>query len=851
MEPTIPIHRHVCLSMRFIFTLYTTVSGFIPGPMQTPNTPIIGTVNIEPPAPGTIHHKDQTNLEYNAFVKSRFNIPANRITSSMKNAREQIAAANARVDDVSGPNNPYPEKNDGAAHFDNEWFQESHPEYGLDDNFILFKTSTPIPTGLNKATKLPARELGAPTQFPSVFSQYQRNNACFDSCFKGDQTNWELWKSWECVQEERVRTNLSECMVKDCSSNIVAGGLLTSGYYKTSTTPGRPSNKCAHGGLNDRGATGTEGINKDSTWNLYAPHHYLHTKAAKVSQKATQEYFVQLETAFSTLNIGSVSYSQPKLTERQLKLLLGIGSSDLVFIIDTTASMTDVIESAKKTAIDIVSAFKVSPDREPTSYILMGYNDPAGDTPSPAADADLFISQISRISASGGGDCLEPSIEVLSKTLDVIADDAHIFLFTDAGPKDPSRSSEVLDKVNKKNVKISVFLYPSRCSDRSTYDSISGASGGQVVGVSNAADTATMVKFALKQINPLYVSLYSDTPITAATPPIFRRAVSTTDIAVEKGMESITFSTSGSSKLTITRPDGTTVSSGDPSVDITLLTSFNTVTVDHPASGIWHVSRSDANSALSVFGSSYLTFIYFRFVEIRGGHPAWFQVFGDPVVSQTYTVNAELEGDYKTAHFELRSTTSGKTLEKLELERYESPDEFPRYLWWGNATVPCGSFYAYVVGEDNSGHQFQRVYTSVFGSQSPCNGTSNYTATLISGSSTVLGSSGSRTATTSKSIFISSTTFQECGQTGTAVRHNSTSMEATGEHVSAKGTSTANPTGAKFTNPACVSGNCTIATGSPVKPAQFTGNGQTLISKIDSKVLVATAGLLFAYIVSS
>jgi von Willebrand factor A domain-containing protein 7 len=842
--------------------LCSSVFGFLPAPLVKLPFPL---PDIE--RPGTIHHKDQTNLEYNAFVLSRFQIPENQITSSMKNAREQIAAANAQVDDAKSP---YGEKDKGECHFDNEMFLEGHLNmmklrsemigflqtgdalrariwfgrqlHALQD---FYAHSNWVEMAVDKGLEAISPVIGVPDQVPYPKSppdfetctrycrssandpnfdlqSYQENLLCLDSCKLGDQTPRLYVESWACVNRNSIGSLFKKCQPTECSSNLDAGNVLTSGYYGTSTNPGKLPKKCAHGGLGDIGAFGVEGINKDSNWPLYAPHYKLHMKAVGFSKSATARYFKQLETTYADVKIGTVPYPQPKLTERQLKLLLGIGSSDLVFIIDTTESMTDVIEAAKKAAIDIVNSFKVTPDKEPTSYILMGFNDPAGPAPIPTADADTFNAKISALTATGGGDCLEPSMEALSKTLDVIADDARVFIFTDAGPKDPALAPEVVEKMQQKNVKLSVFLYPSSCSARDTYDKVSGAGGGQVVAVSNAADTASLVKYALKQINPLYVSLYSDKPLTAAAPPVFRRAELITDLSVENGMESITISSSGTGTLTLTRPDGTVVKSGDANVDYVEISGITIITISSPASGVWHVFRSDPTSDLNVFGASLLTLNYFRFVEVRGGHPGWFPILDPLVVGQELVVNTELEGDYKTANFELRSATSGATLQKLNLERFESPDEFPRYLWWGNATVPCGPFYAYAFGEDSTGGPFQRVYPTVYDSGAACNGTANYTLPTASGHS----ATGSGVKPTGASA------TNDCGQTGTAIRPHGPGASATGANGGPGSPSSSQGYG-------CRGSNCTTPT---FRPAQFTGHA----NRSSTRLWVLFEGLVLA-----
>ena len=79
-------------------------------------------------------------------------------------------------------------------------------------------------------------------------------------------------------------------------SEILDEHILTSGYYtgqvdSEDNVIEKPNGKCSHGGFgdpsSDRSAKG--GINKDSAFNKWSPHHSLHSEAARVAQLATAD----------------------------------------------------------------------------------------------------------------------------------------------------------------------------------------------------------------------------------------------------------------------------------------------------------------------------------------------------------------------------------------------------------------------------------------------------------------------------------------------------------------------------------------------------------------------------------
>ncbi|XP_045070727.1 von Willebrand factor A domain-containing protein 7-like [Coregonus clupeaformis] len=155
------------------------------------------------------------------------------------------------------------------------------------------------------------------------------------------------------------------CIGGNCTDNILPEvlqqGLLTSGYFNLFSS-NKPAGKCSHGGFFDRtsGRDPVGGINKDD---VGSSHGHLHHTAADVAVNATMELLEDIRGAAG---------------DKDFLRLIGITqSSVLCFVIDTTGSMSDDITEAKRVSFSIIDS-KRGTQQEPSSYILVPFNDPGG-----------------------------------------------------------------------------------------------------------------------------------------------------------------------------------------------------------------------------------------------------------------------------------------------------------------------------------------------------------------------------------------------------------------------------------------------------------------------------------------
>ena len=126
----------------------------------------------------------------------------------------------------------------------------------------------------------------------------------------------------------------------NCQGNIKSqlrqSNVLTSGYHANRRDNRgeeiiKPRGKCSHGGLRDPTSDmpATGGINKDSPFNAWSPHYYLHDEAASVAQEATADMLRVIRRAVND--------------DLLFSMYLGLAvpqTISIAYVIDTTPSIT-------------------------------------------------------------------------------------------------------------------------------------------------------------------------------------------------------------------------------------------------------------------------------------------------------------------------------------------------------------------------------------------------------------------------------------------------------------------------------------------------------------------------------
>ena len=635
-------------------------------------------------------HKDMTKQAIQELDQEFFN--TSRLTKSMKKAIEEIWEANAQVDED--------EPNSTASHFDGENFDGGKARLARLMNDAITALQNEDAQGARKS-------VGAALHTLQDFYSHSNfveagNSGAFPSLWNGSPITFVSRTTPTCKPCELIIVPELPPII-DCSSNLLTN-VLTSGYYGGQDVTPAIATKCRHGGLLDSGTGPDGGINKDTLLQTFSPHNFSHGAAASSALAGTKAFIREIKS---------------RVTERQIKLLLGVGPT-LAMSIDTTGSMGSIIAQVRSQAISIVDS-RIDTDQEPLKYVLAPFNDPSTGPLTVTGDPDAFKAAISSLFASGGGDCPELSMTGALQALGAVDRGADLFTFTDADALDAGLGGNVSSLAQAKDAKVYPLLFSS-C-------------GGFGFAAASAEGGTDSTAKAILPFDPVYARIANDTGgqyffldffeaglITRVADAVVRaNAVDILSVAdavagspkayslpVDSTLERVTFSLSGSTSLTLTRPDGSVVQPTDAGVEVIALTTGRVVTVLQPAPGGWTASvGGDGDFSFNVLGESAFDFDRFAFVEIAGrpGHQGYFDLEGFPVVGQQTVATAELSTGVAAAAFDLREKT-GASLGALglTLEAGGNGSEF-----FGEVQLPNRPFLVYATGTFANGEAFQRV----------------------------------------------------------------------------------------------------------------------------------------------
>ncbi|XP_067465263.1 von Willebrand factor A domain-containing protein 7-like [Thunnus thynnus] len=186
--------------------------------------------------------------------------------------------------------------------------------------------------------------------------------------------------------------------------------------------------------------------------------------------------------------------------------MMGIskGSSKaLCFVIDTTKSMSDDIETVRNVASSIINS-QVGTENEPSVYILVPFNDPGFGPLIRTTDPQVFEDALNSLTATGGGDEEELSLSGLQLALTAAPTSSDIFVFTDAPAKDKDLKSTVIALIERTQTVVNFMITGSTvlnrrrqrddkqqhskiaASDVQLYRDLAQASGGQAIEVTKS-----------------------------------------------------------------------------------------------------------------------------------------------------------------------------------------------------------------------------------------------------------------------------------------------------------------------------------------------------------------------------
>ncbi|XP_051241398.1 von Willebrand factor A domain-containing protein 7-like [Dicentrarchus labrax] len=428
----------------------------------------------------------------------------------------------------------------------------------------------------------------------------------------------------------------SDCASGKCPNpilpNILKEKKLTSGYMGIFSAA-KPKGKCSHGGAADltSAAVPRGGISKDER---RSDNVVLHNAAVNAATAASLQLLEDIRLA-----VGDNDFLR----------MMGIARSSVVcFVIDTTGSMSDDINEARAVVYEIIDSKKGTQD-EPSEYILVPFNDPAFGPMIRTTDPDKMKREISKLTASGGGDIPEMCLSGLQLALTGAPASSHIYVFTDAIAKDIDLKDTIVALIRSSKSTVSFFMTgASRRRRRSLrapsfedYKDLALASGGQAIQVS-------------KSQLPQATDVILDTS-TSALVTVLQRARNpgkqeTFPFVLDETLKNITIYITGTSiTFTLTNPAGVSQNHNEASGKLgTIQTVGNLRRIRLNAdkqTGTWQINiKSNQAYTLKVTGQSIITFIY-NFVESFGGpHPGYAVLSGRPQEGQPATLMVSVIG---------------------------------------------------------------------------------------------------------------------------------------------------------------------------------------------------------------
>ncbi|XP_037619360.1 von Willebrand factor A domain-containing protein 7-like [Sebastes umbrosus] len=496
----------------------------------------------------------------------------------------------------------------------------------------------------------------------------------------------------------------SDCASGTCPNsnfpNILKEKKLTSGYMGLFSAA-KPKGKCSHGGAADLTSTADPrgGISKDER---RSDNVALHNAAVTAATAASLQLLQDIRLA-----VGDNDFLR----------MMGIARSSLCFVIDTTGSMSNEIGQAREVVYEIIDSFKGTQE-EPSEYILVPFNDPDFGPMMRTTDPDKIKSEISKLTANGGGDIPEMCLSGLQLALTSAHAYSRIFVFTDAVPKDIVLKDTIDALIMSSKSEVSFFVTGAsgrrrrslRSGSFEDYEDLALASGGQVIQVTK------------KQLSKV-IDVILDTSSSALV-TVLQRARNpgkqeTFPFMFDESLKNIIIYITGKTiTFTLTNPAGVSQNHNEASGKLgTIQTVGNLWRIrlqSDNQTGTWQINiQSGQPYTLKVTGQSTITFIY-DFVESFGGpHPGYAVLSGRPQAGQPATLMLTVMG---------RKGPSSMTIGDVALVTVSGPETVRNSTTtdMGNGdilvtvdAVPEGEFVIMLKGTDKvSDSEFQRQSTT-------------------------------------------------------------------------------------------------------------------------------------------
>ncbi|KAK7087106.1 hypothetical protein SK128_001407 [Halocaridina rubra] len=517
----------------------------------------------------------------------------------------------------------------------------------------------------------------------------------------------------------------------ECQGNVIVGASLSSGYYNYNDTIGggflipKPTTggKCSHGGVLDDSADveAIGGINKDTAYPCFSPHHHLHEQAAELAVQATEHYLQVLLDA-----VGDEKY------RRLFDLYLG---SALSICIDVTGSMQDDIDAVKAQVAEIVN------NTVAELYILVPYNSPVVGPMTKTSDPKVFLDAVNALYASGGD---ENFCQALQLALSATPDYGDIFCFTDDRAQDAAELMEsvtalaqqqhnkvtiILSDIYKKGPQDErdspLFSTQTTSGGKTSFSSINGrissdpvqqyqdladATGGLLIST-DKFDVADIVSIIDGGVETSTVTIISLTGIIGNH---------NNQVLIDDSIINFEVRISGS----VTSAAITDVTAGtdydllDPAAldtmnDVEVVShtdTFKAIKWTAPNYGDWElVTDSSGNYSVSVIATSTLDFLGdFAILDPSPPHPHYRQTEGRPLMDTVYYLEITMIGHLESNVVNIKQV---EFIDKVgtSLRLIEYHEDVTDQLYIRTQPLPEDPFYIRLLGHVASGNAFCRL----------------------------------------------------------------------------------------------------------------------------------------------
>ena len=314
---------------------------------------------------------------------------------------------------------------------------------------------------------------------------------------------------------------------------ILPGAKLTSGFFDSgqhtflgvgsaTDTPDRV--RCDHGF--NKNHSHLSGINKDTPKGPFAPepssdgssvpHSYASYHALLGTKQVFQNVIDQIEVRSGYKE--NPSEENTKMRDTMVELFLGIKPT-VVFVVDTTGSMQDIMDGVA-TQVEAIGRKEVEDDAAGNSnkpailkkkFMLVTYSENLEGKPdiithqiasgensikATYGSAAQVVAKLRTLKATGGGDCKEPTMAAILKTIKKLAPRSKVYVFTDASSHDnvvntalgPQKESvDILRLSRLRQIEVNFSVSGSCSPVDNNFKSISAKSSGQMMLVDHTA----------------------------------------------------------------------------------------------------------------------------------------------------------------------------------------------------------------------------------------------------------------------------------------------------------------------------------------------------------------------------